>query len=294
MKWILFLVLPLVGCGCGNTLVVRKSASGIGVEEKGRSVLFYQVQPLKMDGRYERAGYVHPLNDLEGLALTEDGPRDHPYHRGIFWAWHQVLRNGQTIADGWVSEHIVFRPVTVDARRDRHGATLSAELLWRVGEENVLRERTRIRVYPAERHFRLVDFEIHLVPLVDSLALGGAEEKGYGGFCLRLQLPADIAFWSQGDRVRAQDVAVAAGPWMDFQGSVNGRRRGVAVFCKPSGKPHRWILRKRSSMQNAVFPGKHAEMLSKEGWLLKYRVVVHDGSVSQAQLESLYRRYAQL
>jgi hypothetical protein len=52
--------------------------------EQGRKVLFYQEQPKSVDGKYERAGYVHPLYSLNEKVLTDDSPADHPFHREFF------------------------------------------------------------------------------------------------------------------------------------------------------------------------------------------------------------------
>src|SRR5688572_6013094 len=88
----------------------KKSVEGIEISESNKPVLFLQTKPKSVNGKYERSGYVHPLYGLKGNVLTEDMPEDHPYHRGIFWAWHQVVVDGKNVADGWTSENIAFVP----------------------------------------------------------------------------------------------------------------------------------------------------------------------------------------
>src|SRR5688572_21483736 len=73
-----------------QNFVVTKSVEGFEILQQGKKVLFYQQQPKSLGGKYERAGYVHPLYSLKGEILTEDFPDDHPFHHGIFWAWHQI------------------------------------------------------------------------------------------------------------------------------------------------------------------------------------------------------------
>src|SRR6478609_3541699 len=75
-----------------------KSQEGIEILENNKKVLFYQVRPKSVDGKYERAGFIHPLYSFNESILTEDMPKDHPYHRGIFWAWHQIIWNNKPIA----------------------------------------------------------------------------------------------------------------------------------------------------------------------------------------------------
>lgn len=293
----------LLHWGCNPSFVIRKSAEGIEVRESGKKVLFYQVRPKTVDGKYERAGYVHPLYDLNEGILTEDAPEDHPYHRGIFWAWHQILIKGQPVANSWVSEHIAFVPEEVTTEHDHAKAVIRSALVWKqiAGTDtlaDLVRETTTITIHPATTQYRAVDFNIHLLPLADSLAIGGAADaKGYGGFCWRLKLPEEIVFRSQDTSVVPQETAVPAGPWMDFTGAFSNStpsREGIAVFSAiPYPEPEQWwILRSKNSMQNAVFPGSRAQLLPKEGWTLQYRLIVHDTTVKQEELEYLYQQYA--
>ena len=42
------------------------------------------------DARRSRACYIHPLWGLNGEVLTDDFPKDHYHHHGVFWAWPHV------------------------------------------------------------------------------------------------------------------------------------------------------------------------------------------------------------
>jgi len=160
---------------------------------------------------------------------------------------------------------------------------------------DIIKENTTITIHKSTEKYRFIDFDIHISALVDNLKLGGSDDpKGYGGFCLRLKLPDDILFVSTDSIVTPQETAVAAGPWMDFTGSFDGSpmpKSGVVVFCdQPPTQNQPWILRKEKSMQNVPYPGRTAISLSKEGWRLKYRVVIHNG-LSKDELAELYRQY---
>ena len=97
--------LILNGCGpkpaTHSPLTVIKSNEGYLFSEGDRRIMFYQVEPRSLEGKYERCNYVHPLYGLDGQVLTEDFPKDHPHHRGIFWAWHQLLIGDKHISDNW-------------------------------------------------------------------------------------------------------------------------------------------------------------------------------------------------
>ncbi len=179
----------------GQRFTTIQSEEGIEILEKGKKVLFYQQHPKSWDGKYERAGYVHPLYSLNEKILTEDLPEDHPYHRGIFWAWHQIVLNDKKIADGWISENISWNPVKLNVKTGKENLILQSELVWTVKQEQgdsiaIIKENTEIIVHKSTAQYRAIDFDIHLSALVDSLKIGGSDDaKGYGGLCLRLKLP---------------------------------------------------------------------------------------------------------
>lgn len=286
----------------GQTLSTKSANGGVWVLEDSRHVLFYQFHPKTVDGQYERAGYVHPLFTLKGNVLTENGPADHPYHRGIFWAWHQIWLNGKKIADGWMSEHISWQPISLRTKQSGTSVTIDAGLTWEYkpagGQEvAIARENTKITVFRSSGTYRIIDFDITIKPLLNNLKIGGADDvKGYGGFCLRLKLPPDIQFVSRSRAVKPELTPVTAGPWMDFEGSFDGAGKplsGVALFCgaPKSDSVQKWILRREKSMQNVVFPGSTPVSLPRNGWHLRYRLIVHSDKVGTEELEKLYKEY---
>jgi len=70
--------------------------------------LFYRQAPVSHQGEYTRNHNIHPLYGLKGDILTEDFPADHLHQRGIYWAWHQVLVNGKSMGDMWLTEDFIW------------------------------------------------------------------------------------------------------------------------------------------------------------------------------------------
>lgn len=275
---------------------VKKSADGVEISENNKPVLFYQFKTKTVDGKYPRAGYIHPLYDLDGNVVTEDMPEDHPYHRGIFWAWHQIVLNNKNVADGWMSENISFDPGKMQVTKGNKNAILSAQLVWRIkdstkGTVNLINETSKIKVLAAKGDYRIIDFDILLKPLLDNIMLGGSDDpKGYGGFCLRIKLPEDIRFVSNNGPVEPKETAVNAGPWMDFVTNTHG----ITVFGYKSDskdEQYPWILRSSKSMQNVPYPGRNPVAVPKEGLHLKYRVIVHKKDFSPEKIRELYKEY---
>ena len=294
------IVTPADVCGQGFTTV--KTGKGIEILENGKKVLLYQERPKSLDGKYERTGYVHPLYSLNGKVLTEDFPEDHPYHHGIFWAWHQILLNDKKIADGWICENISWQPVKLIIAKKKPFVMLQSEMLWksRLNSDKsiaIIKENTKIIVHKSSRQYRTIDFDISLFALVDTLKIGGSDDaKGYGGFCLRLKLPRDISFFSGTKEVVPEDTAVTAGAWIYFSGSFDGITRpknGIAVFCKPSnpGFQQQWILRKELSMQNVPYPGRSPVIVPRKGLRLRYRIIISKSTMSNDDIEKLFQQY---
>jgi hypothetical protein len=301
VKFLFYCITVLPAQVYGQLFTTVKTHEGVEILENGKKVLFYQQQPKSLNGKYERAGYVHPLYSLHEKILTEDFPEDHPYHRGIFWAWHQIILNNKKIADGWLSENISWQPIQLEIIKKEEFVVLQSDMLWKTVQSNIsksiAKEHTKITVHKTTGEYRVIDFDIRLVALVDSLKIGGSDDaKGYGGFCIRLKLPADISFVSNQTTITPMETAVTAGPWMDFRGSFDNEtssKTGVVIFTHPSnpGLHQQWILRKESSMQNIPYPGKIPVVLSKNGWRLRYRIIIYDAVMSTDHLEKLYHQY---
>lgn len=294
LTFILFILFTITDSISAQNFSYKKTAEGIEISENGKPVLFFQTKPKTVSGKYKRAGYIHPLYDLKGNSLTDDSPDDHPYHRGIFWAWHQIVVNGKNVADGWMSEHISFDPGKMQVTKSPANTILTSQLTWNVTDSgkspvNIVNEVSRINIFRAKEHYRIMDFDIHLKPLVSDLKLGGSDDaKGYGGFCLRLQAPENIQFISGDSAVTPQQTAVMAGGWMDFR--MN--ERGVAVFgYKDNDKQHPWILRNEKSMQNVPYPGRTPVAIPPEGLKLHYRIVIHDQQLTSSDIQNLYSEY---
>ena len=132
-----------------------------------------------------RSSYVHPLYGLDGEVLTDDFPKDHYHHRGLFWAWPHV-RIGPKEYDLWMLKGIrqQFERWT-QRKADRGTAVLGAENGWYVGERRILREEVRFTVAAATAEGRAIDVALTLTALDDPVTLRGAEGKGYGGLSIR-------------------------------------------------------------------------------------------------------------
>ena len=285
-----------------------KSGHHAKLLENGDEVLTYQIAPRSQDGGLERSNYLHPLRNLEGDIVTEDFPADHYHHRGVFWAWHQLLSNGESLADPWNCENIKWlAPVGnidwVQTSLGPDGASLRAVHDWAVGgldaqgrERRVVRETMEILIKPAALERRVIDFDLSLLALEDGISIGGStDDKGYGGFSPRVRLADDVQFIGQVGPVNPERTAVDGGAWMNVTGSFEGKTSGVAMMVHPShpGFPLKWILRSKRSMQNPQWPGREpVELSTVIPTRLRYRMVLHNGQTSFERLESIWEDFS--
>ena len=289
-----------------NPIDISETGQGFSIAEGQEQVMFYQRQHKSMDGKYTRANYIHPLYGLDGEILTEDFPADHPHHRGIFWAWHQVWLGDKKLGDNWAAQDFFWDVYDTEILTiDSQSRALKLHVYWKSPlltdadgkQQPFVKETTTIRIHRAENDIRKIDFQIELLALKDDMRLGGSEDaKGYGGFTTRIPLPEGLAFTGTNGPVEPTNLSVEAGPWLDFSGNLGGQGKtsGLAILCHNSspGYPQRWILRRKGSAQNPVYPGRHPVPLSREKPLvLRYRLIIHRGGVNDVNLDKLQAEY---
>ncbi|MCH2212076.1 MAG: PmoA family protein [Fuerstiella sp.] len=290
-----------------DRLCVKFSDEGAEISEGTSRILFYQKKPKSLNGEHTRAGYVHPLYDLDGNVLTQDFPEDHLHHRGIFWAWTQLYVGKTRVGNPWWCRDFLADVERVECLEDHEdSAAVRATVYWTSPQwtdpngqpKPIVREVTTIRAYRRQADTRAIDFEIQLLALEKDVSIGGSENaKGYGGFSPRIRLPDGIRFTADYGEVEPQRLSVEPSPSMEITAKfgTTDKLSGITMLAHPSlpDFPPRWILRSSGSMQNAVYPGRHAVPLSDENPLvLRYRFVLHRGKADPAAVAGWTADYA--
>ena len=275
------------------------------VKQNETSVLRYQILPRSQDGQYARNNYVDLFN-LQGFEITEDFPADHPHHRGVFWAWHQVIVGNKHLGDSWECRDFNWNSKQVTTSERKGDLLLKTLTHWsspdyvdaQGSEIPVVLEETNVHVHKTKNSARIIDFHITINPLVDELRLGGSQnDKGYGGFSPRIALPTDIKFWSTGGQVTPQRIAIEAGPWINMEGTFHEKDKApssIAIICHPLNPvyPDQWILRNKGSMQNAAYPGQYPVAITKSKPLeLRYRIVIQDDGHHPKRINRLSKQF---
>ncbi len=276
---------------------------GVMLSEAGEPVFFYQKEPKSSDGRFICNNYIHPLYSIDGDTLTEEFPASHPHQRGIFWGWHQVYINDQSVGNSWAMNNITHEVSGIQAGTENNTARLDVDVMWRSAiwqnGEPFIHEQTSILVHQKVDNLRIIDFRISLTALVPGVNIGGSNnEAGYGGFSMRIKTPEDLVFTSVYGRQAPDRPRTKPSSWMDFSGTFGpeSRSSSLTLLCHPStiNYPSTWLLNQRSSMQNPVFPGRHRTHLPPGIPVnLQYRLIVHNSDINDLDIAGLKAEYDQ-
>ena len=256
--------------------------------ESGKIVLQHNARP-------GRRPYIHPLRGVDGNScLTEDSPWHHPWQHGIQTGFHGV--NG---CDFWFDpgqnakatigtiepeapEVLGDDPLTwsIDARwRHENGAELLEEgQVWSLSDgDGVL--------------FLDLEWTIGAVPDVT------IEQGAYGGFFIRMPFRSDRdvkVVNSEGQEGDATEQQPAA--WVDLQMPVNrgDMRGGIALLDHRDnpGHPAHWRVDGQRGINPAPCIPGDIYLSVGESITHRYRLVLHDGSLTPDAVQSFWEQYA--
>jgi hypothetical protein len=261
-------------------------------------VFVYHSQEVKRMGPAavgNRASYVHPIFGLEGEVITDDFPKDHYHHHGLFWGWPHVTIAGKDY-DFWKMKGASIRfKRWVTREADAKRAVLAVENEWLVGDKPVVREEARLLVHPATPLGRLIDVRLKWTPLDEAITLVGAEGKSYGGVSLRFAPREDTVITVPSGPTTA-DLLITKLPWADLSAKFQGAKEisGAALFVEPHhpGFPLEWMTRAYGLLA-AGWPGVKSHTIeSRKTVTCNYGVWVHRGRVEAARIQREYEAFA--
>jgi len=245
------------------------------------------------DSRRERACYIHPLWGLNGEVLTDDFPRDHYHHHGIFWSWPHVGLEGKNY-DMWTSNAVKLKFVDWICRQaGPAAAVLAVENGWFIGEKKVMIERVWMRMFSASGDTRAIDLDFTWIPTDRPITLRGAGGKSYGGLTVRLAVKdASKSIVTTPRGSSKEDLKQTPLPWADLTdrfGAGDGLS-GAAVFVHPGHPdyPPTWLTRHYGPLC-VGWPGvKEKTFEPGKPLSVAYRVLVHKTQMTPDQLKQAY------
>ncbi|MBN2476996.1 MAG: PmoA family protein [Pirellulales bacterium] len=279
-------------------------AKSLKLAEGAQSVLVYNHGPItredvpQSDHRRTRACYIHPLWGLSGEVLTDDFPKDHYHHHGVFWTWPHVQVEGDDRPyDIWAGPNIRDRFVRWMYREAGPvAAVLAVENGWFVGERKVMIERVWLRTYRALDDQRVLDLEFAWIPVDRPITLWGAEGKSYGGLTVRFapRSREETLITVPSGRTTG-DLPDTPLQWADLTSKFGQRETpsGAAVFIPPSHPdyPPTWLTRYYGPLC-VGWPGvKPKTFEAGKPIRLSYRIWIHKSAVELDDLQRAYEAY---
>lgn len=280
--------------GADSSFALRQiNDASLELSEQGQPVFVYNFGGILAPGAPEatrRSCYLHPVYAPDGTVLTDDFNKDHPHHRGIFWAWEVVTFDGKT-DDVWTLKGFRQKFVRwVAQETNGPAARLAVENGWYDGERKFVKEEVNIVIHPTANDRRRLDFTFRFEATDKPVVIVGTPDgkKGYGGFAIRTA-PRDggaaktIIRTDEG--VSEKDGIMARHAWAEILGTFQGRKEAIRIEDDPAnpGYPKNgWLMRHSYALLNVSYPGLEPLTLSPgKPLVLKYRVILSSGKAAQ-------------
>jgi hypothetical protein len=292
-------------------LGVVPDVAGIWVNVDGSKVLRYQTAgqaPLPdIKPEYVRGGYLHPVLTPGGALVTDDYPKDHRHHHGIWTAWTHTEYEGRT-PDFWNmgqgkarKDHVSLGEVWPGDAAAGFIAHLSSTDLGVKPPRVVLKERWKVVVF--RTHARKPPYFLFDLEARDEL-VGKAPlvlpEYRYGGLGVRgsaewMEDAARAALLTSEGKGR-EDGEGGKARWVHMGGKVKGRQAGIAALDHPDNfrapQPLRLPPKEPYFVYSPMKVGGAFSIEPGKPYVSRYRFVVADGPADKALLERLWNDYA--
>jgi hypothetical protein len=273
----------------------------------GKDVLRYNVgvvdPPAGIEPIFARSGYIHPVWTPSGLVISNDFPANHKHHHGIWMPWTKAEFEGRPVnfwEEGYGLGKIESTGVDEKVSGPVHGGFRAIhrfiDLKAPGGPKTALDETWEVKAYAVEGPF-LVDFTSIQHPAGKSPLV--LKEYRYGGFGFRgsgeWEGKEGVEFLTSEGKTRADGHATRA-RWCLLRGKVGGKPCAIGFLCHPGNFrfPQRMRIHDTEPFFNFT-PCQVGDFVIEQGkpYVSRYRIVVADGMMEAAEMESLWLEYAE-
>jgi hypothetical protein len=264
---------------------------------------------VTIDGKYftsyifssdEKYPFFYPVNGpISGGSVTSMRNGEYPHHSSLFFGCDKV-NDGNYWQEGLERGRII----SVNAEILKEGGDtviISDECIWsRPGAVSPVKDSRKITITAPSKMMYQIDVDITMEMLLEV----HIKKTNHSFFSARMA--ADLSVKNGGTMINAEGALAEKGtfgqpsPWIDFYGKRGSATEGLAIFQHPSNPwyPSPWFTRDYGFMSPTpmYWPENGEETLMKKGQtlLLKYRVLVHGGSVTDAKIGELFEQYKKL
>lgn len=236
--------------------------------------------------------YLHPLSLPGGPVLTGLSPKDHPWHRALWFSWKYI--NGVNYWEFKDTKDPASEPAgrtelagQEEVKIDADGALIAMDIAYRYAGVAVMKERRVIRIgLPRQDGSYVIDWRGTFAALDHDVELN--KDTGYAGLFFRGSPNLAQPQYLNSEGVKGPDVHQKSAKWIDLTGVADPHfgLAGVAIFDHPDNFrfPTAW-WRDRSRDDDDIsyigsaplFTGLY--VIPAGGSLqLRYRLLVHRGA----------------
>jgi hypothetical protein len=260
--------------------------------------------------------YFYPLLGPGGLPMTrhwpiEDGEgeeQDHPHHRSLWYA-HSSVNGFDFWTEGKKCKIVHQKFLKVESGQD--SGVIQSENDW-IDSNGVVqcRDTRTIRFYNRPDHERLFDFDITLEALPDKAVTFGDDKDG--AMAVRV---AESMRVNHKEKAGEGHIVLSTGvrdkkawghraDWCEYDGPVEGKTVGIAIFDHPQNPRHPtwWHVRDYGLFAANPFGVHDFEKKPKgtgdfvippgKSVTFRYRFYLHDGDEREARVAEHYQEYA--
>lgn len=220
--------------------------------------------------------YLHPLYAPNGQVVTDDTSIGHQHPPGICFTRGTV--NGVQLNHD---------EITRDTERD--SARFSVVTTWTNSGEPLLIETSAVRVYPRQIEVQVLDIEISLQALRDSLEFTDNTGLGYLAVEMEYRKAADAD-----GRIGESEVNGKASAWGTLCGLTAAEQEavGVAILPHPSND-ETTFLAEDASFGFLFAQAKPFTVNAGETHTLKYRVLAYTGDLFTFDVWGYHQNYTE-
>lgn len=265
--------------------------------------------------------FLAPLRAADGTIVTRKYPmenvegesRDHQHHRGLFIGYGEIdglnfwenefqyTSNAPKNFDPAKNGKMILDKVN-EVKSGKKSGKIDATFRWTGpnGEDHLVEHR--VMTFYAQPDLRTVDVDFTLTAK-RSVQFADTKE---GFFAIRIadsmtEKNGGVMTNSDGAHTE-KDVWGKKAAWVDYDGTVNGQKVGIAIFDHPDnfGFPTRWHSRAYGLFAANPFGAKDFDpkgpagghtMKAGESIHFRYRVLIHSGDRTGKQLEKDYAEF---
>lgn len=245
----------------------------------------------------EKYPFFFPVNGpISGGSVTSMRNGVYPHHSSLFFGCDRV--NG---GNYWQEGLERGRIISLGARILEQGGNkvvIEDECIWkRPDAPSPIKDHRQITVTSPNEKLYLIDFEIEMEMLMDVTI----EKTNHSLFSARIA--EDLTVKQGGTMVDSKgrhgekETFGEASSWIDFYGNRKTGAEGIAIMQHPSSKwyPSKWFTRDYGFMSPTPMwwpeNGNSISLKKGEKIFLKYRVVIHGGTVEEASIEELFNNF---